>query len=393
LCDVLETFELWEEAVALAGTMYLEPTGDANEQVKRLRILGLAHHHLGHWRQFDECRQQISSHQPASDEKRAAESKRRRRKVDSADKDAVNNASHELEGLSLLARGDTEGASDAFAKCEDLPARRKAQYAFRCGNHRQAEKLINDAVSDGKNEVPPLAVQVDLLRRMGRDDEADRAFQALRQVACQADLDAPIFKRLARLAEKFDLPLDWRLSPLPADDVGDRPALDSLGPLRWGPAAAPPWLLQDAQGHSVALSDYSGRPFVLIFYLGHGCVHCVQQLQAFAPRNMELAEAGMDLVAISSETVEVLARSAESLGDSSVKSLFEMRLLADPKLEVFKSYRCYDDFEQTPLHATFLLDAAGMIRWQDIGYEPFEDVDFLLAEAKRLLSLGGAPDG
>jgi hypothetical protein len=30
------------------------------------------------------------------------------------------------------------------------------------------------------------------------------------------------------------------------------------------------------------------------------------------------------------------------------------------------------------------VDGQGRIRWQDIGYEPFSDADFLLEEAKRL---------
>jgi len=40
-----------------------------------------------------------------------------------------------------------------------------------------------------------------------------------------------------------------------------------------------------------------------------------------------------------------------------------------------------------PLHGTFLIDAAGKVRWQDISFEPFTAVNFLLEEAERLLSL------
>ncbi len=61
-------------------------------------------------------------------------------------------------------------------------------------------------------------------------------------------------------------------------------------------------------------------------------------------------------------------------------------LVANPELDVFKAYRAYDDFEDLPLHGTFLVDAEGRIRWQDISYDPFMDIDFLLSESKRLLS-------
>src|SRR5439155_12283124 len=42
LMQVLETFELWDEAVSLAGTMYLEPTEQPTEQTTRARMLGIA---------------------------------------------------------------------------------------------------------------------------------------------------------------------------------------------------------------------------------------------------------------------------------------------------------------------------------------------------------------
>ena len=46
------------------------------------------------------------------------------------------------------------------------------------------------------------------------------------------------------------------------------------------------------------------------------------------------------------------------------------------------------DFEDQPLHGTFLIDKAGKIRWQDISYQPFTEPEFLLKEAKRLLGTG-----
>ena len=39
------------------------------------------------------------------------------------------------------------------------------------------------------------------------------------------------------------------------------------------------------------------------------------------------------------------------------------------------------------VHGTFLVDGDGLVRWQDISYEPFTEPRFLLGEAKRLLKL------
>ncbi|MBT5621598.1 MAG: hypothetical protein HOJ65_12640, partial [Verrucomicrobia bacterium] len=37
-------------------------------------------------------------------------------------------------------------------------------------------------------------------------------------------------------------------------------------------------------------------------------------------------------------------------------------------------------------HGTFLIDRQGLVRWQDISYEPFTEAEFLLRESKRLLA-------
>jgi hypothetical protein len=62
-------------------------------------------------------------------------------------------------------------------------------------------------------------------------------------------------------------------------------------------------------------------------------------------------------------------------------------VLCDPSLEAFKAFRAHDDFEQEPLHAAALIDAAGRLRWIDISWEPFTNTKFLSEEAARLLSL------
>ena len=66
-------------------------------------------------------------------------------------------------------------------------------------------------------------------------------------------------------------------------------------------------------------------------------------------------------------------------------------ILADPSGEVFKRYRVWDDFEDLALHGTFLIDGDGLVRWQDVSFEPFMDTEFLLEECKRLLALPANP--
>src|SRR5205823_10092447 len=66
---------------------------------------------------------------------------------------------------------------------------------------------------------------------------------------------------------------------------------------------------------------------------------------------------------------------------------FTFPILADETLATFKAFRAFDDFETMPLHGTFLIDAGGLVRWQDISFQPFTQAKWLLAESKRLLAL------
>ena len=61
-----------------------------------------------------------------------------------------------------------------------------------------------------------------------------------------------------------------------------------------------------------------------------------------------------------------------------------MPLLPDPKRDVFKRYHAFDDFEDQPLHGTFLIDRQGDVRYQRVSAEPFLDVDFIKSEAARI---------
>ncbi len=89
-------------------------------------------------------------------------------------------------------------------------------------------------------------------------------------------------------------------------------------------------------------------------------------------------------MAISSDDVEKLKKTAEQ---AKQEGGFPFPILSDGTQKVFKQYRSYDDFENKALHGTFLIDAQGRIRWQDISAEPFTDADFLFKESQRLLSL------
>jgi peroxiredoxin len=150
------------------------------------------------------------------------------------------------------------------------------------------------------------------------------------------------------------------------------------------PAVAPAWNLIDATGKTVSLDQYKGKPLVLIFYQGSGCLYCATQLKSFADKLKEFADNAIAVVAIGTDTAEEL-KDALTAYDGG----FPFPLLSDAKLDVFKAYRCVD-FSSKPLHGTFLIDAQGAVRWQQIGDRPFNDPAFVLGQAKQLSSRAAA---
>ena len=106
----------------------------------------------------------------------------------------------------------------------------------------------------------------------------------------------------------------------------------------------------------------------------------MQQLQVFGKELDALKKLNVETVAIGTDDLEA----AKVLKNNKDGIKFPMPILADPKHEIFKLYRAYDDFEGQPLHGTILIDAQGNVRFQRISADPFLDVEFIKAEAERV---------
>lgn len=411
LFDVLSQFELWDELVALCETPYLEATSLENEQLKRQRILGMALYRRGDAAKGDiakadgmlvELQERLTDEKAAQDKAVAdAEAKAKAENKPEADitkakeeakkpnQNKINDLTKvvdEFLGHQAIAAGKFKEGLELLRKAGGVDARYLATIQFQAGETEEAITQARNQVNNNKNEVLPLVTLVDLLWRAGKKDDARQAFTELREISGTMD-DSALksslpFSRIAAAAKELQLPDDWRVVKPLKGDVGNRPPLDSLGPFRWQPSPAPTWTLKDSTGVDHSLAEYQGKPVVVIFFLGHGCLHCAEQLQAFAKAKAEFDAAGLNLIAISSDDEAGLKKSIENYKDGPIP----IPLVADNATHAtFQAYRCHDDFENAPLHGTFVIDGNGLVRWQDISFEPFMDYKFVIEEAQRLL--------
>ncbi|WP_010582830.1 peroxiredoxin family protein [Schlesneria paludicola] len=403
LFQIYTQFELWDQLIADAQTSVLEPTADETEQIKHFRHLGRAYfrrHNLEQGRvQLTLLENRLQRIQQDTDaaidtaeaksrfeggDAKAVENSRNQAKRATAEKlKNLERATDELRGYLLLEDGKIAEALTRFEKASDVDEAYLADVEFRAGKTEESLKRLREWVDRSKNQVRPLAALVEMQWRQGKKEEAKKSLQTLREISGVIDLDIPPFARLTPIASELGFATDWRLPKPVARNAAELPDLSTLGPILWQPSAAPDWSLDDGTGQLHAMSGYRGRPIVVIFYLGSGCLHCAEQLQAFAPKHKLFTDQGISLVAISTDDVKNLKKSRDRY-DSNEK--FPFQLLSDASLETFKRYQAYDDFENVPLHATYLIDGEGRIRWHDIGAEPFMNVEFLLGESKRLLN-------
>ena len=404
LTAALIAWERWDELLALDGGAYMPPLVDTNEEAERLRVTGTAAFLTGNkalgeaktdailtWLENVKAERAKKSAEAEAAAKKAnkPEDKMAKAVTDAqapfkAKMEPFEKAVAELEFFRALAEGRTDDARKQIGTVKSAGKVRLSRLNDLAGDSTKAAQLAREAVKESDGQVLPLANLADILWRKGDKKDALDTFQKLRPLCAQADLDQPVFQRLRAVADELKLPADWRPKLDWPADSGQRPDIASLGPFRWHPYAAPDWSLPDQTGEMRRFSDSKGKPTLMIFYLGSGCSHCIEQLNAFGPMTKDFTDAGINLLAVSTEKADELFK---TYALAKTTDGFPFPILADASLATFKAYRAYDDFETMPLHGTFLIDADGLVRWQDISYQPFTNAKWLLAESKRLLAL------
>ena len=410
LLQVLTEYELWEDLLKATDGPYLSKTDDKKLNHERSAWIAVAQYMLGNTDAGDSIRdsfkeeineleknielleQEQKQDEQSKEESETTDTEEKPAKKNEAKIKELNKEKREIEPfLSLInsalstTKHELEELKKSIHKFR-LENVLKARWLAGAGDIDEAIKMMEKQVSNDAAQVRPLATLVKLLWESDQKEKAGEKFQQLRKIAGHADLDTPFLTQLTPLAKTAGITGDWRQPSKPAQDLGHRPDLNELGPFRWAPYEMPNWEAVDATGQVWNSKEKIDKPTVVIFYLGFGCLHCVEQLDTFSPKIQQFQDAGIDVIAVSTESSTEL-----QLGIKNFDEPISIPLLSSGDQDAFKKLRCWDDFENQPLHGTFLIDSDRRVRWQDISYEPFNEPDFLLSEAKRLLLLEQQP--
>ncbi|MDF0531025.1 thioredoxin-dependent thiol peroxidase [Tsukamurella sp. 8F] len=108
-------------------------------------------------------------------------------------------------------------------------------------------------------------------------------------------------------------------------------------PARLSPGdPAPSFTLPDADGNEVSLADYRGRRVVLYFYPAAMTPGCTKQACDFRDNLAELNDAGLDVVGVSPDKPEKLARFRD-------RDELTFPLLTDPDKAVLTAYGAFGE--------------------------------------------------
>ena len=141
---------------------------------------------------------------------------------------------------------------------------------------------------------------------------------------------------------------------------------------------APDFTLPGTGGVERSLSDFRGKPVVLVFYPGDDTPVCTKQLNAYNDGLDQFRQVGAQVIGIS-------AQSVDSHDSFAGKHGFDFPLLADTDKQVAGLYGTLGPLG-FPRRSVFIVDAQGVIRYchKAIAGLTYRPVAELIEELERL---------
>jgi peroxiredoxin len=133
--------------------------------------------------------------------------------------------------------------------------------------------------------------------------------------------------------------------------------------------AAPTFNLPNEDGKNCSLNIAKGKPVVLFFFKGHGCLHCSQQVASFTEHFKEFQRRGIQVIGVTSD-------SSVDLKTAIANAPCPFPILADPYGIAFSKFGCTGPAGLK--HGTFALDSKHNVVWKKVGSTPYMVVTNLL---------------
>lgn len=387
--DLLSRYELWDETIELAKSPIWNAFCSELDLEKRT-VLGAAHFFTG---DAARGREQVAElkrlwlktvvapkNRSEETSARSPAVLRQRLTARLTDSDSVlrriEATMNRLSIYEAFASNDVPRLRELLDGEPDLPATHLARMYQAIGNARKAKSLVFDVRPESPHRVLDLAHQVSVLQAADEVGTTQALVDELHRTSSVFDRDLPMICRVSAT-----------LTTDSANAVPRRIGQRAFEDLPRHGYTAPGLTLPDRHGELVSLDDHPGRPVLIVFYLGAGCPHCIEQLQALAPMHKDFVEAGIKVIAVSTDTIPGLQETYEVADiDGEGDKTLPFTLVSDSSLDRFRAFRAFDEFSDKPIHGAFLLDGERRVLWQNTGKQPFMQIEFLLEEAKRLLS-------
>lgn len=141
---------------------------------------------------------------------------------------------------------------------------------------------------------------------------------------------------------------------------------------------APEFTLPGTGGKTYSLSDYAGKPVVLVFYPGDDTPICTRQLNAYNDGLDQFAQLDAQILAIS-------AQGTDSHDAFAGKHGFQFPLLADTDKQVAAAYGILGPIG-FPRRSVFIIDGEGVIRYahRAIAGLTYRPVSELIEELRKI---------
>jgi peroxiredoxin Q/BCP len=140
---------------------------------------------------------------------------------------------------------------------------------------------------------------------------------------------------------------------------------------------APSFTLPGTGGREYSLSDFAGRPVVVVFYPGDDTAVCTKQLNSYNDGLSAFDELDAQVIAISAQDVGSHERFAAKHG-------FSFPLLADVDKNVAAAYGTLGPIG-FPRRSVFIIDADGVVRYAHraiagLTYRPVSELTGVLRD-------------